>query len=138
MSYVKQVRQRIGQRSRSTRRAKEIAKSKSSESKAFYAITTLLIESDRVVRADPIGFFWTEEEAVNCVLKNYGDWIETGFYRHAVVEQYEKPGLYASPTKRLWFHARLPKGGKYAHDWIVTKCRQPKIFKQISGYGAFG
>lgn len=105
---------------------------------AFYAITTFLIEKDRVVRQRTIGWFWTEREAVDTVLNNWGDWIETGWYKHAVVERYEKPGLYAGPTKRLWFRAKMPKGCSYAHEYVVIKCKQPSVFKQSAGYGAFG
>lgn len=125
MSYVKQVRRRIATRRRA---------------KAFYAITTFLIEDDKIVRQRTIGWFWTEAEAKDCVLQNGGDWIETGWYKHALVERYDRHGLYQWPRKeeRWWYRAKMPKGCRYANEYVVVKCKQPKVFDGSGGFGAFG
>lgn len=111
-----------------------------SSDKAFYTITTLKFGDGiyRVIeRSDAIGWFWSEKEARECVERNYGDWIETGWYDHAVVERHTRPGLYCSPTKSWWYKAVMPKNGKSARDFVVKKCRRPKALDGVGGFGAF-
>lgn len=115
--------------------------SKSKPHDAFYTITTLKLGDGmhRVIeRSDLVGWFWSEKEARKCVEENGGDWIETGYYDHAVVERHTKPGLYQHATRSWWYKAVMPKNGTCSDDFVVKKCKQPKILDTIGGYGAFG
>jgi|SRR5882724_7914217 len=107
---------------------------------SFYTITTLYLDLEKELTREHrvIGWFWTEEEAREIALTNGCDWVETGFYNYAVVEEWSKPRLYPRHDKQWWYKVEMPSGGTSSQDLVIKECEKPEMFKYSYGEGAFG
>ncbi len=113
---------------------------KNAAKQSFCTITTFYIvdNDEKRERTRTIGWFWTETEARVAVRNNYGDWVETGYYNHAVVQKWSKVGLYIQPDNEWWYKIEMPEGGTLARHLLIKECDRPVSFNGIGGYGAFG
>lgn len=66
----------------------------------YYAITTLNLEGER--RKSTVGCFPTLAEAEQCVLENWGNIYENGWYPWVVIEELIW-GLYPCSQHTRWF-----------------------------------
>jgi len=113
---------------------------KNDEPIVWFVVTMFLREGKdgfSMVHDRAPGFFFTEEEAVECITKNYGDIYECGYYNYALAQPM-KAGLYHSlHEKNRWFRAEWAK--KDAHpqqaSYIVTELSAPpKGFERVCGF----
>jgi len=88
----------------------------------IYTVTTEADNHETPSRC--VGWFKEVGEAIECVVKNYGDIYEAGSYPYCVIEQVE-PGLYTFPRKELWFR------WKKDHYELTDK---PEYFKGICNF----
>ena len=78
--------------------------------KTFFTIITINSGIDKHVSKRVVGCFENFLLARTCVLGNFGDIYENGYYEHAIIE--ELPfGLYPIPQQQLYYRWDVAKGG---------------------------
>ena len=104
------------------------------EQQDIHTVTTVHIEYEPlmdeliIVRFRCVGYFFDLKEAIDCVLKNWGDIYENGHYNHAVIESVS-PGIYSYPRGELWHVWR--KGDKPGYQLI----NKPEGLRRTVGFG---
>jgi len=102
----------------------------------IYTVTTLHLEYEPhrdetlLVRTRCVGFYPGIEDAVNCILENWGDIYENGHYNHAVIEEV-KPGIYAYPRLEWWY--KWDKNEESPGYYLIPK--KPKSLENSVGFG---
>jgi len=94
--------------------------------------------SFEIVRDRAHGFFFTEEEAYDCIIKNLGDIYECSYYNHSLIQPMQ-PGLYNSlHEKNRWFVVQHnetedahPEDGMYT---VTELSVPPKGLENICGF----
>lgn len=81
-------------------------KSQTSEiGSSIYMLATLYIDlvTGDDTRCSTVGWFKKFEEAEKCILFNWGDIQEAGWYNHAVIEKINE-GLYGYTRLEFWYY----------------------------------
>lgn len=102
---------------------------------AIYIITTLTtnynptLDDTVILRRRCVGYYPYLSDATRCILENWGDIYENGYYSHAVIEEV-KPGLYNYDRREWWYkwHRNEEKPGYYLID-------KPEGLRRIVGFG---
>ena len=90
-----------------------------------------------VVRDRAPGFFFTEEEAVECITKNRGDIYECGYYNHALVQPMKAGLYYHLYRQNRWFRAEWSSRDAHPEreSYVVTELSEPpKGLERICGF----
>ncbi len=102
--------------------------------KYYFIATYQNIKKDRLGLFDNggsyrvVGFFEDFATAEKCVLENWGDIYENGYYKYAVIEALE-PGLYSTCLTPIFYKWEGdPKTGGY------KRIKRPAITKGLTGF----
>lgn len=58
------------------------------------------------------GYYFSEEEAVEAIENNYTDFVENGYYTHALLNQMPQ-GLANGPVSQKWWETKEQKDGEF-------------------------
>jgi len=94
------------------------------KAKPIYTVTT--VRGALAAGSRAVGFYYTFEEANECIENNDLDINEAGYYHFAVIEKVI-PGLYTYPRDEFWY--RWDNGKE---QYIA--CEKPERFKQVCGW----
>lgn len=90
----------------------------------IYTVTTTS-ERDKVF-SRCVGWFMNIGEAMESVIKNYGDISEEGYYNYCVIEEVGSGLYYAFSRKELWF--------EWKEDNYELLENKPEHFKNICNF----
>jgi hypothetical protein len=95
----------------------------------IFTVTTVYGTSLMDVHSRCIGYYFSEEYAIEAVLQNAGDMNEAGSYPYCVIEEMEQ-GIYAIPPQKImWFKWNDEEEG---YEQIE---KQPEQFGQACCFG---